>query len=539
MITRASQGGPPTDVAGYDPTRDAGDCDWDDAAAEYAAGFFPSCLTHVQGFSGPFTLQPWQADCVRTLFGWKRPDGTRRYREALVAVPRKNGKSAMCAGLGLYLLRCDGERGPQVYCAASTSDQATMVFAPAAAMVRQHPLLASRFRVLDTTRRIVCDDNGGFLRAIPAEAAQAHGFNASAVLYDELHSAPNRELYDVLKTSQGARAQSATQSRRGGPLFVSITTAGYDRHSICWEVWEYARKVRDGIIRDPYFLPVIYELRQDEDWRDTDVWRRVNPNFSVSISAEYLQEAYQRATELPSYENTFRNLHLNQWVEQATRWFAMDKWDACLRDVGDLYGCECWSGLDLSATTDLSAFVAAFPLDGRVALKAWFWVPGDAARDRERRDRVPYRQWIDEGWITATAGASVDYDRIRADIHEIAQRHKIKTIAIDRWNANQLAKQLEGDGFHVGYFGQGYASMSSPAKEFQRLLVDAQLAHDGNPVLRWMASNVAIEQDAAGNIKPSKARSTERIDGIVAAVMALGVLALEASPTWTTEEIGL
>lgn len=519
----------PTDIAGYDPHRDSDGFDWKPDAAEWICNFFPSCLTHVKGFSGRFELQPWQNNILATLFGWKRPDGTRRYREALIAVPRKNGKTVLCAGLGIYLLDCDHERGPEVYCAASSRDQATLVFDPAAAMVRGSSAMSKHFAIHDSVKRIISHRRGGFLRAIPAEAAQSHGFNASAVIFDELHTQPNRELYDVLKTSQGARKQ---------PLFISITTAGHDRHSICWEVWDYARKVRDGIIIDPHFLPVIYELQDGEPWDDPDTWRRVNPNLGVSISEEYLREAYERAKALPSYENTFRNLHLNEWTEQAVRWFAMDKWDCC-RGTSDLYGAQCYAGIDLSATTDITALVLAFPSDGRVILRAKFWVPSNAARERSRRDRVPYEQWIREGWITATPGDSVDYDQVRADIHDLHQQYDIRAIAIDRWNANQLSTQLAGDGFNIEPFGQGYASMSSPAKDFQRLVVDGNLEHDGNPVLRWMASNVAIEQDAAGNIKPSKKVSTERIDGIVAAVMALGVMAKQMQPVWSTEEIGL
>lgn len=526
--------GPPKKIAGYDPLATAGDCHWDAEAADHAADFFPECLTHVKGFSGTFDLIPWQRDFVRTLFGWKRPDGTRRYREALVAVPRKNGKSLLAAGLGLYCLRCDQERGPEVYCAAATADQATMVFGPAASMVRQNPLLSKHLKVLDATKRILSESNGGFLRAIPAEAAQAHGFNASAVIFDELHTQPSRDLYDVLKTSQGARSKSAVQDGRGGPLFVSITTAGHDRHSICFEVWQHARNVRDGINPDPHFLPVLYELAEAEDWTDRKVWKRVNPNLDVSISMDFLEEEFSRATAIPAYENTFRNLYLNQWTEQAVRWLPLDKWDACGGGLplDKLQGCECWCGLDLSTTTDVSAFAMAFRLDDLVQVVCRFWVPEESAIERERRDRVPYRQWAQQGFLTMTPGNSIDYDIIRAEINQLRLAYNIRQIAIDRWNATQLAGQLQGDGFDCGMFGQGYASMSSPSKELERLVVDNLLRHSGNPVLRWMAANVAVEMDAAGNLKPSKARSMERIDGIVATIMALGSMALApAAPT--------
>lgn len=522
---------PPTNVAGYDPLRDSDECRWDAAEAQRVLDFFPACLTHTKGYAGAFQLEPWQRDIFATLYGWKRADGTRRYREALVAVPRKNGKTSLCAGLSLYQLSCDGERGPEVYCAASSRDQATLLFDPAAQMVRSQAKMKEALVIHDSVKRIIDHRNGGFMRAIPAEAAQSHGFNASAVIFDELHTQPNRELFDVLKTSQGARKQ---------PLFVSITTAGYDRHSICWEVWDYAKKVRDGIITDPYFLPVVYELGQDEDWTDREVWKRVNPNYGVSLSGEYLEEAFSRAQAIPAYENTFRNLHLNQWVEQACRWFNMDKWDQGSTDTDIGYGEECWAGLDLSTTTDISALVMVFPSGDRFRVECRFWVPSEAARDRERRDRVPYSQWMRDEAITATPGASVDYDCIRRDINELRERFNIRKIAIDRWNASQLAHQLEADQFEVNYFGQGFASMNSPAKFLEALIADGNLIHGGNPVLRWMASNVAVERDAAGNIKPSKKVSTERIDGIVALCMALGAWSVDQqSATWSGSEMGL
>lgn len=530
MIAKKSSE-PPINVAGYDPLRDADECTWDADAAQRVLDFFPACLTHTKGHAGTFRLEPWQKDIFATLYGWRRADGTRRYREALIAVPRKNGKTMTCAGLSLYALSCDGERGPEVYCAASSRDQATLLFDPAAQMVRSQPRMKEALVIHDSVKRIIDHRNGGFMRAIPAEAAQSHGFNASAVIFDELHTQPNRELYDVLKTSQGARRQ---------PMFVSITTAGYDRHSICWEVWDYARKVRDGIILDPYFLPVIFEIAEGADWTDRDVWRQVNPNYGVSLSSEYLEEAFARAQAIPAYENTFRNLHLNQWVEQACRWFSMDRWDMGAEDPDAPYGAECWCGLDLSTTTDLSAFVAVFPMNDRFHVECRFWVPADSALIRERRDRVPYTQWIRDGLVTATPGTAVDYDCIRRDINELRERWNIRQIAIDRWNASQLAHQLQADQFNVGFFGQGFASMNSPSKMLEGLIAKGDIIHGGHPVLRWMASNVAVETDAAGNIKPSKKASTERIDGIVALIMGLGVWQVDQqSATWSETEIGL
>mgnify|MGYP001562234387 CR=1 FL=1 len=522
----------PSLIAGYDSYRDAGDCVPDYAAAQRAVGFFPACCSHVKGFSGPFRLEPWQRDIVSTLFGWVRPDGTRRYREAFIAVPRKAGKSTLIAGLALYALCCDGEAGPEVYCAASTRDQATLVFDPAASMARANKYMRDELVIHESVKRIVHHRSGGFLRAIPADAAASHGFNASAVFFDELHTQPNRDLYDVLKTSQGSRRQ---------PLFVSITTAGHDRHSICWEVWEYARKVRDGLVCDPTFLPVIYETDQAADWQSEDVWRACNPNLGISVSLDFLKQECDRAKSVTAYENTFRNLYLNQWTEQATRWFSVETWDRGSLEAEPEHGAECWGGLDLSATTDLSALVLVFPRpDGSVSTKQWFWCPLDSAAERARRDRVPYQQWIHEGLLSATPGASVDYDRIRVDIAKIAETYNIRSIAIDRWNANQLAHQLEADGLRVCFFGQGFASMSAPAKRLLGLIVDGKLLHGGHPIMRWMASNVAVELDAAGNTKPSKARSTERIDGIVALTMALGVMMGDKDQvSWSESELGL
>jgi site-specific DNA recombinase len=354
------------------------------------------------------------------------------------------------------------------------------------------------------------------VKVISAEAYTKHGVNAHGVIIDELHAQPDRELVDVLTTSTGARRQ---------PLIIYITTADFDRESICNEKYDYACKVRDGVIDDPAFLPVIYEAARDDDWTDPAVWAKANPNLGVSVSLEYLERECIRAKETPTYENTFKRLHLNMKTQQDVRWLSLENWDACNARIDEaaLTGRECYGGLDLSTTTDLSAFVLVFQeSDGGITLLPKFWVPADNAHKREKRDRVPYETWARQGLIEMTPGNVIDYDRIRMRINELGQRFHIQELAIDPWNATQLSLQLQGDGFEVIQFGQGFKEMTAPTKEFEKLVISRKIRHGGNPVLRWMAGNVSAETDAAGNLKPSKKKSNERIDGIVAAIMALG-----------------
>ena len=466
------------------------------------------------------------------LFGWKRSDGRRRYREAFIAVPRKNGKTELAGGLGCLLTFADGEPAAQVYCAAADREQARLVFHAARTMVQAEPELASRGRIY--TNSIMVESTGSVLKVISAEAYSKHGINAHGIIIDELHAQPDRELVDVLTTSTGARRQ---------PLIVSITTADFDRESICNEKYDYACKVRDGALNDPAFLPVIYEAAREEDWTNPAVWAKANPNLNVSVSSEYLAREFRRAQETPTYENTFRRLHLNQRTQQDVRWLSLEAWDANagppILDAA-LTGRPCWAGLDLSTTTDVSALVLLFPdADGGVTVRPWFWIPGDNARKRERRDRVPYETWSREGLIETTPGNVIDYDYIRAKINELGKRFKIREIAIDPWNATQLAIQLQGDGFTVVTFGQGFKDMSAPTKEWEKLVLSCKLRHGGHPVLRWMAGHVAVETDAAGNLKPSKKRSTDRIDGLVAGIMALGRAMLDRKPPCPYERRGL
>ena len=477
---------------------------------------FINNLTHTKGewAEQPFALRPWQEAILQPLFGTLRADGRRRYRTCYVEIPRKNGKTELAAAVALYMLLGDGEQGAEVYSAAVDREQASLVFNVAAQMVRNDPELSAVCEIIDSRRRIYCARTNSFYVAIPAEAPGRHGYNASAVIYDELHAAPNRDLYDVLATSTGARRQ---------PLTFVITTAGWDRHSICYELHDYALKVRDGIIRDETFLPVLYGAPDDADWLDEAVWRACNPALDDFRSLEEMRVAGLRAREVPGQQNVFRRLYLCQWTEQANRWIDMAVWDENDGAPPALEGRPCYAGLDLSTTQDITALTLYFPdEDGGGDVLSYFWLPEETVRLRARRDRVPYDVWARDGYIEVTEGNVVDYDVVRAEINALGERYELREIAIDRWNSTQLQTQLMGDGFTVVAFGQGFAAMTAPTKELERLVLERKLRHGGHPVLRWMASNVAVRQDAAGNLKIDKATSTERVDGMVALAMAVG-----------------
>jgi phage terminase large subunit-like protein len=474
-------------------------------------------LTHTKGpfAEQSFNLRKWQErDIIRPLFKTRR-DGLRQYRTCLLMLPRKNGKTELAAALAIYFLLFDGEIGAEVYSAAADKDQASLVFNVAAQMIRNDQELLAECEILDSQKRIVHRKSGSFYRAISAEAYSKHGFNASVVIYDELHAAPNRELWDVLSTSQGARLQ---------PLMIAITTAGYDRHSILWELYAHAKKVLENPALDPTFLPILYEAPADADWTDEKVWRQANPALGDFRSLEEMRTVAARAKLIPAQENTFRRLYLNQWTEQAERWLPITLWDACRTaiDPADLRRRECYIGMDLSTTRDLTALVAVFPDDDGFDVLPHFFVPKENMREREARDRVPYPQWEREGFITAIPGDVVDYEYIRKKIHEWDDAYTIRGIAYDPWNATDLVTRLtDQDGLPCVPMRQGFSSLSAPTKELEKAIASKQLRHDGHPVLRWNVGNVAVEHDSADNLKPSKKVSTERIDGVVALIMAV------------------
>lgn len=492
---------------------------FDERAAKVAVAFFERVLRHTKGeWSGQtFKLPPWQRKIVRELFGWKRADGTRRYRTAYIEIPRKNGKSTLCAGLALYLLCADGEPGADIYSAAADRDQAAIVFDTAKGMFAASAELeemGQAFKRVITTH----DSPPCVYRVLSADAYTKHGLNASGIVFDELHAQPNRDLWDVLTTSTGARRQ---------PLTIAITTAGYDRNSICWEQHEYARQVLNGTIDDPTFYGVIYAADETDDWADERVWKKANPNLGISVKLDYLRTECKRAQMSPAYQNTFRRLHLNQWTQQETRWLDLSAWDACGSpyDAKLLDGAACYGGLDLASSSDIASFVLDFPSEnGEDELHTWlpwFWVPGDNLVERARKDRVPYDAWARQGLIETTPGNVIDYDYIATKIEELAVRYNIREIAFDRWGAFQISNRLINAGLTMVGFGQGFQSMSQPTKDLLRIVMDRKLRHGANPVLRWMADNVVVSQDASGNVKPNKQKSREKIDGVVAGIMAL------------------
>lgn len=500
-----------------------------DQEAAYRAVFFIENLKHTKGvWAGKnFILMPWQRSIIEKLFGTLRPDGSRQYRTCYIELPRKNGKSTLAAGIALYLLTADGEVGAQVYSAANDQGQASLVFNDAAAMARQSSALLKRLKLLDSHKRITYYAKNSFYAAISAEAYSKFGYDAHGVIYDELHAAPNRELWDVLTTSFGARWQ---------PLLLCITTAGYDRNSICWEQHDYACKVRDGIIDDESFLPIVYGAPDDADWKDEDVWFKCNPALNVFRSLDEMQRLCKKAQETPALEMTFRRLYLNQWTTSVQRWMPMDRWDECGFPVteAELKGRPCYAGLDLASTTDLAALSLVFPGEDGYSVLMRFWIPGETARQKERRDRVPYETWGRQGFITLTEGDVIDYGYIKEELLSLLDKgYKIQELAFDRWGATKLVQDLINTGrftadpvkepnkIPIIPFGQGYASMSAPTKELMNLVLSLKVRHGGHPVLRWNADNMVVSQDPAGNLKPDKAKATQKIDGMVALVMGI------------------
>ena len=483
---------------------------------------FIEALRHTKGeFHGqPFHLLPWQEKIIRDVFGTVRDDDPtmRQYTTAYIEIPKKNGKSELGAAIALNMLINDDEWKAEVYSCASDRQQAAIVFDVAVDMVRQSPALMKRVKIIPSTRRMIYQPTGSIYQVLSSEVATKHGLNVSACIFDELHTQPTRALYDVMTQGSGdARRQ---------PLWFFLTTAGTDRNSICWEVHQKALDILEGRKNDPRFYPVLFGLPDEADWTSEENWYRANPSLDYTITIDKVRDAFRKAQETPADENQFRQLRLNQWVKQSVRWMPMDKWDECggVVDPYALEGRACYAGLDLSSTSDLTALVLVFPPiseDEPYIALPFFWLPEETLSLRVRRDHVPYDQWARRGFIQTTEGNVVHYGFIKRFICQLGERYDIREIAHDRWNATMMVQTLEDDGFTMVPFGQGFKDMSPPTKELMRIVLEHKLCHGGHPVLRWNMDNAYVRTDPAGNLKLDKEKSTEKIDGVVALVMAL------------------
>ena len=492
---------------------------YDKKKADRAVTFIEN-LCHTKGkWAGtPFWLLPWQEQLIRDIFGIVKPDGNRQFRTAFLEICKKVGKSELAAAVALYLLYADNEPSAEVYGAAADRQQASIVFDVAKQMVEMAPALMKRSKLMGATKRIVNYSNAGYYQVLSAEVGGKHGFSVSGLVFDEIHTQPNRQLYDVLT--------KGSSDARQNPLHFIITTAGNDRHSIAYELHTKAVDILEGRRVDPTFYPVVYGLKDDEDWEDEANWYKVNPSLGYTVDIERLRDAYREAKQNPADEITFKWLRCNMWVSSTVAWIP----DAIYMrgnepiDMDALAGRDCYAGLDLSSTGDITALVLIFPPrdeEEKYVLLPYFWIPEETIPRRVKANSVPYDIWEKQGYIMSTEGNVIHYDFIEKFIMDLSEKYHILEIAVDRWNATQMIQNLEGEGFTIIPFGQGFSSMSAPTKEFYRLLMEGRIIHGGNPVLRWMAGNVVIDTDSAGNIKVTKAKSKEKIDGIVAAIMAL------------------
>lgn len=488
---------------------------WNREDSEYAIRFF-SFLVHSKGQHAdqPFILQPWQAFCIGSIYGWKRKNGTRRFRRASIWVPKKNGKSTMAAGLVLYGMVAEGEPGAEVYGAAADREQASIIYREVATMVTKSPTLRKKLSPIDSTKRVVFRKANAFYQVLSKEARKTgHGVNASLAVIDEMHVV-DRELYDTLRYAGAARTQ---------PLMIEISTAGNDMDSLGYERYIYASKLLKGEIEDEETFAYIAEADSNEVWQDREQWRKANPSLGITISEESFEGDFNEAMQsAPAAQANFKQLRLNLWQRSIFSWIPLEKWDKCQADeFPDLHGVPCYGGLDLSANKDLTAFALVWKIDGLYWFKVKFWVPIEGDRRREAENRTKFGPWIKDGYMAGCPRETIDTDMVEKEIKSDAEKYSLQEVAYDDWNAGTITDHLLIHGIQMVEFQQSLKNYNGPMKEFEKLILEGKVRHDGNPVMRWCVSNVAVLKDSNGNIRPHKEKSVDRIDGVCASIMAL------------------
>jgi phage terminase large subunit-like protein len=524
---------------------------FDERAAQRALDFL-SVVKHFEGEWSGHYYQPsdWQIFCTWALFGWMRAkhkrwivrkrglvedsSGTRRFRTGFIEVARKNGKTFWAAAIGNYLAFADGEDGAEVYSAATKRDQARIAYQKAKKMVQRSPMLRRHIRVFKDN--LNSQETGSKYEPLGADADTTDGLDVYGVIADELHAWKSREMWDVLETGTGSRRQ---------PLMLAITTAGSDRNGICWQFHDYTQKVLEGIIDDDTWFGLIFTIDKGDDWRDEDAWPKANPNLGISKKWDDMRRKADRAKKMPTQLNAFQQKELNMWVKGDVKWMNLEAWRRCAGDVpalelpAALEKRTSFGGLDLGSTSDLSSMVHVFPADdGFYDVVARFWLPEDAIQPRTQ-EGTNYDLWVQQGYITRTDGNTIDTDFILDQVEKDADLFEIQHVAFDRWGAARVVQVLEKKGLTMVQFGQGYASMSPPMRELERLVLQGKLRHGNNPVLTWMADNLVASMDPAGNIKPDKQKSKEKIDGMVALIMALDGALRNAGKTSVYEKRGI
>lgn len=510
--------------------------------AERAVGFI-ECLRHYEGVHAgkPFKLSLFQKFIVGSLFGWYTtvPAETdevynaaglfRRFRTGYIEIAKGNGKTPLAAAIGLYGLAADGEMGAEVYSAATGRDQAKICFRDAMELAGASKAL--RQRLVIGENNIAYPAAASYFRPVSSEGRGLDGKRPHIAIIDELHEHPSPIVVNKMKAGTKGRTR---------PLILEITNSGYDKSTVCWEHHDYSVKVLQGVIaNDAWFAFVAALDEEDEPFEDEACWPKANPNLGVSVTAQYLRTQVREASEIPSQRSLVLRLNFCRWTEASENWGDLSKWELCAEPAkpgvaptehyaaleASLAGRRCYGGIDLASVSDICAKALVFPPEAegeRWKALLRFWLPEQTIARRVQKARLPYDQWTREGWIRATTGNVTDYAFIKRDVLADKAKFDLREVAIDRWNATHLTNELQDEGVLMVLFGQGFASMSAPMKELERLYTSAQLEHGANPVLRWMFSNVVSKTDPAGNIKPDRAASTEKIDGIVALIMALG-----------------